>query len=74
MSQIDEIDFCITVKVQNNPVGYDGAIIDARIRLEDEAKAKLKSLLLSEAVEIWPGAGKRWDAIPVEAIEKLFND
>lgn len=46
MSDLDEklrgIDKCIEVRVQHNPVGYDGAIIDARLKLTDGVIAQIK--------------------------------
>lgn len=46
--RLREIDRCIGVKVINNPVGFDGAIIDARLRLTDDVIAQIKQAFKDE--------------------------
>ena len=80
MSQIDEIldivygagVYVTEQRINNNPTG---TVTSDRLL---EAKDKLKSLLLSEAVDcidIYAHSDKaKVRAIPIEAINKLFGD
>ena len=46
--RLKEIDKCITVRIQNNPAGFDGAIIDARLRLTNGVIEQIKQAFKDE--------------------------
>ena len=51
---MNKIDFMTTVKIQNNPLGFDGVVADVRVRLEKKATAKLKAEILKVLPEMKP--------------------
>lgn len=50
--KLDELDFEVVTKVQNNPIGFDGAILISRLKLKEEAKAEVCKYLLGEVLAL----------------------